>query len=81
MRVVILFLRVGGKFLNDHTDIHTTDLIKKAEDNYLLTQEILRYGTILKQENNLSIYPLVVNSLKLLIEDEERLCQSILLRV
>ena len=69
------------KFLNDHTDIHTTDLIKKAEDNYLLTQEILRYGTILKQENNLSIYPLVVNSLKLLIEDEERLCQSILLRV
>ena len=69
------------KYLNDYTDIQVGDVICQAEENYWLSKDILQYCQMYINNNDLHAYPLIVESLQLLIDNDEKICITILSRL
>ena len=75
----IMVLRL--KYLNDHTDIHVGALIHLAEENYRLSKDILQYCRMYINDNDLHAYPLIVDLLQQLIDNDEIICNNALARL
>lgn len=69
------------KYLKDHTDIQVGDLIHQAEENNRLSKDLLPYCQMYINDNDLHAYPLIAESLQLLIDNDEKICSAILSRL